>query len=290
MTMKVLFATDGSDLALQAQSLIASIPWPADTSILVLHVIPLSGLFGSSTAAHGHLRRAVDHELETTRQALAGPGRQVDSVVKVGRPASTIVDDAREIEADLVVLGSRGHGAVVSALLGSVAAEVVDYAPCPVLVARSDRLTGVVLAHDGSPGASQAEAVLLTMPFLRSLPIRVVSAWNVPLTHIGDPTGAPAISGDLYDALVRDARTYAEGVAVDAAARLKSAGLTAVAQVAEGSAADAISRSAGTTDLIAMGTRGQTGLARLLLGSVARSILHRANSSVLFVPQAAARP
>jgi nucleotide-binding universal stress UspA family protein len=260
MTMKVLFATDGSDLALQAQSLIASIPWPADTSILVLHVIPLSGVFGPSTAAHGHLRRAVDHELETTRQALAGPGRQVDSVVKVGRPASTIVDDAREIEADLVVLGSRGHGAVVSALLGSVAAEVVDYAPCPVLVARSDRLTGVVLAHDGSPGASQAEAVL------------------------------PAISGDLYDALVRDARTYAEGVAVDAAARLKSAGLTAVAQVAEGSAADAISRSAGTTDLIAMGTRGQTGLARLLLGSVARSILHRANSSVLFVPQAAARP
>lgn len=201
-----------------------------------------------------------------------------------------IVDDAREIEADLVVLGSRGHGAVASALLGSVAAEVVDYAPCPVLVARSDRLTGVVLAHDGSPGAGQAEAVLLALPFLRSLPVRVVSAWNVPLTHFGDPTGASVISGDLYDELVRGARTSATAAAQEAAARLNSAGVAAVAQVAEGSAADAISSAAGPTDLIVMGTRGQTGLARLLLGSVARGVLHHAYSSVLFVPQAAARP
>ena len=287
--MKVLFATDGSDSALRAQNLIASIAWPTGTRLLALHVVPSFGL-GMTTAADAELRQAVERELEKARQAFAGAGREVNSVVKVGRPASTIVDDAREIEADLVVLGSRGHGAVVAAVLGSVAAEVVDHAPCPVLIARSDRLTGVVLANDGSPGASQAEAILLTMPFLRSLPIRVVSAWNVPLTHFGDPTGASVISGDLYDELVRDARTSATDVAKESAARLKSAGLTAVAQVAEGSAADAISSSAGPTDLIVMGTRGQTGLARLLLGSVARGVLHRAHSSALFVPQVAARP
>lgn len=287
--MKVLYATDGSDSALQAQNLIASIPWAAGTRLLALHVVPWSGL-GMTTAADAEVRRAVEDTLGATRKALAGAGREVESVVKVGRPASTIVDDAREIEADLVVLGSRGHGAVASALLGSVAAEVVDYAPCPVLVARSDRLTGVVLAHDGSPGASQAEAILLTMPFLRSLPIRVVSAWNVPLTHFGDPTGASVISGDLYDELMRGARTFATEVAQEAAVRLKSAGLTATAQVAEGSAAEAISSAAGPNDLIVMGTRGQTGLARLLLGSVARGVLHHAHSSALFVPQVAARP
>ena len=291
MMMKILLATDGSDSALQAQSLIASIPWPAGTRILALHVVPSSGLPGTSPASHELLRGAVERSLEATRQALGGPGRQVDSVVVLGRPASTIVDNARDIAADLVVVGTRGRGAVASAVLGSVAAEVVDYAPCPVLVARSDRLTGVVLAHDGSPGASQAEAVLLAMPFLRSLPIRVVSAWNVPLTNVGaDPTVPSLISPDLYDELVHDARAYATGVATDAAARLKTAGLTAVAQIAEGSAPDAISASAEPTDLIVMGTRGQTGLARLLLGSVARGVLHRAHSSVLFVPQAAARP
>ena len=289
--MKVLLATDGSDSALQAQSLIASIPWPAGTRILALHVVPSWGLPGTSTALHELLRRAVERDLEAARQALAGPGREVDSVVVLGRPASTIIDNARDLAADLVVVGSRGRGAVVSAVLGSVAAEVVDYAPCPVLVARSDKLTGVVLAHDGSPGASQAEAVLLAMPFLRPLPIRVVSAWNVPLTNVTtDPTSASLISGDLYDELVRDARAYATEVAGQAAARLNSAGLAAIAHIAEGSAPDAISSFAGPTDLIVMGTRGQTGLARLLLGSVARGVLHRAHSSVLFVPQVAARP
>jgi len=286
--MKILFATDGSDSALQAQKLIASISWPAGTRLLALHVLPSLGL-GMTTAADEERRRAVDGTLDATTRALAGAGREVNSLAKVGRPASTIVDDAREIEADLVVVGSRGHGAVVSAVLGSVAAEVVDYAPCPVLVARSDRITGLVLAHDGSPGASQAEAILLTLPVLSSLPIRVLSAWNVPLTQIGDPTGVSMISGDLYDELVRDARKYATDVAVAAAGRLKSAGRNAIPQVVEGSASEAISSSARPTDLIVMGTRGQTGLARLLLGSVARGVLHHAHSSVLFVPAVATR-
>ena len=286
--LKVLFATDGSDSALQAQKLVASIPWPTGTKLLVLQVLPPFGL--GTTAGDEERRQAVDRMLDASRKALAADQRVVDSVVKMGRPASTIVDDARALEADLVVLGSRGRGAVASAVLGSVAAEVVDYAPCPVLVARSARLTGVVLAHDGSPGASQAEAILLKLSFLRSIPIRVVSAWNVPLTQVADPTGASVISGDLYDELIRDARRYATTVAVDATARLKSAGRTATAEVAEGSPADAISSSAGPTDLIVMGTRGQTGLARLLLGSVARGVLYRAHSSVLFVPQVVARP
>jgi nucleotide-binding universal stress UspA family protein len=286
--MKILFATDSSESALQAQTLIASIRWPAGTRLLALHVVPSFGL-GMTAAADAEIRGSVDRMLETTRQVLAGVGREVDAVVKVGRPASTIVDVSREVEADVVVLGSRGHGAVSSAVLGSVAAEVVDYAPCPVLVARNDRMTSVVLAHDGSPAASQAEAIVLTMPFLRELPIRVVSAWSVPLAHLGDLTGASVINGDVYDELVRGARAYAEDVALQAATRLKTAGRTAVAQVAEGSAADAINSSAGPTDLIVMGTRGQTGLARLLLGSVARGVLHRARSSALFVPRVAAR-
>jgi nucleotide-binding universal stress UspA family protein len=289
--MKVLFATDGSDSAAHARNLIASLAWPAATKILVLHVIaPASELIGMSTAVEGTLRQAVDRELEATRQALAAAGREVDSVVTVGRPASTIVDDAREIAADLIVLGSRGRGAFASAVLGSVAAEVVDYAPCPVLVARGDEVTGIVLAHDGSPGARQAEAVLLGMPVLGALPVRVISAWSVLPSVTSDPTGSSFISGDLYDQFVREARTYATEIARAAVGRLVHAGRTASALVAEASAADAIASAAGPADLIVIGTRGQTGLARLLLGSVARGVLHRARSSILFVPQAVPRP
>jgi nucleotide-binding universal stress UspA family protein len=189
--------------------------------------------------------------------------------------------------ADLLVLGSRGRGAVTAALLGSVVAETVDRAPCPVLVARSERINGVVLAHDGSAGALRAEAVLLATPFLRSLPIRVVSAWDISSTFLaGDPVGGAVVSADLYTEMLDDAREYATSVATSAAARLKAAGRTAATTVLEASPVEAVAAAAGPTDLIVMGTRGHTGLARLLLGSVARGVLHRATSSMLIVPMA----
>ena len=76
-----------------------------------------------------------------------------------GRPGTVIVDEAQAMAADLVVLGSRGHGRIATMLLGSTAAEVVDHAPCPVLVARGDRFAPLAFADDGSPAARYAEAV-----------------------------------------------------------------------------------------------------------------------------------
>jgi nucleotide-binding universal stress UspA family protein len=293
--MNVLFATDGSESATHAQNLVASISWPVSTRFTVLHVAPSFaadlGAEGQYTAAHEALRRSIERELAVTKRALSASGRDVVTAVIEGRPASVIVDQARAMAADLVVLGSRGRGALAAAVLGSVAAETVDYAPCPVLVARGENVTGVVLAHDGSAGARQAEAVILTMPFLRSLPVRVVSAWSVASTYLaGDPAGGAFLGADLYEQIISDARDLSTSAAAEAAARLNKGGVTAVAEVVEGPAADAVTSSAGPTDLIVMGTRGHTGLGRLLLGSVARGVLHRAHSSVLFVPAAAPRP
>lgn len=294
--MKVLFATDGSESAARAQNLVARIAWPTPTTIKVLYVDqPFAGDLdlprGQITAAHEQARTDVERELAATREALSAPGREVETTLKIGRPASTIVDAARAMPADLLVLGSHGRGALAAAVLGSVTAEVVDYAPSPVLVARGDTVTGVVLAHDGSPGAHFAETVLLSLPFLRQLPIRVLSTWIVaPGYGAMDPTGGSFIDGELYTQALREARDQAKAVADAAVARLQAAGVHAVAEVLEARAADGIASAAGTTDLIVMGTRGHTGLKRLLLGSVARGVLHRAHSSVLFVPQASRVP
>lgn len=184
--MKVLFATDGSESAIRAHKLVASIAWPSPTELRVLHVDqpfvdPLVLSVDLYIVAQEQMRAELQRELEATKSALAGPGRDVETLVKVGRPASTIVDEARAMSADLVVLGSHGRGALAATVLGSVAAEVVDHAPCSVLVARGDRVTGVSLslAHDGSPVALQTEEVVLAWPFLRALPVHVVSAWTV---------------------------------------------------------------------------------------------------------------
>jgi len=87
------------------------------------------------------LRDIVARELDAARKALetqvelaGGGGRPV---VRVGRPATVIVDTARELDADLVVVGTHGRTGLEHVLLGSVAEHVVRTASSPVLTVRS---------------------------------------------------------------------------------------------------------------------------------------------------------
>ena len=293
--MKVLFAHDGSESAARAQKLVASIAWPESTTIKVLRVddgflydLAMSGhQLGETNDRRQELMR---QELDASKAVISAPGRLIETALVAGRPASEIVAEARRMGAELIVLGSHGRGAVASALLGSVANEVVDHAPCPVLISRTEKIDRLVLAHDGTAGALQAEAVLLKWPFLRDKPVHVVSAWSIAPGYTAmDPTGGAFISGELYTQLLDEVRDQATRVAREATERLKAQGVEVTAGVREAPAADAIVGAAGSGDLIVMGTRGHSTIERLLLGSVARRVLHRAGGSVMVVPQCSPR-
>lgn len=142
-------------------------------------------------------------------RALRGPNRTVKAKTILGRPASVIVEEAAQIGADLVIVGSHGRGPFASALLGSVAAEVVDHAPCPVLVARGIALTRAVLAEDGSPGARTAGRLLIKWPFLKKLQVRVVTVMNLmPLySYTGTGySGTEVIDADTMQKVLDDTR------------------------------------------------------------------------------------
>ncbi len=66
-------------------------------------------------------------------------GLEGTTLVREGRPAEIICDEARETEADLIVMGTRGLTGLKHLLVGSVAEHVIRLAPCPVLVARPGR-------------------------------------------------------------------------------------------------------------------------------------------------------
>ena len=233
--------------------------------------------------------------LETHREAVGLAEREirsarsdlvVESVLSRGRPASVIVEEARGMAADLVVVGHRGRSRWTSVLLGSVSAEVVDQALCPVLVARGERLGPVVLADDGSSFARTAETVITSWPMFDGLPITVVTVAEdgfpyatavAPLVYTG--------AMQEYALSVAEARRSTAAESEAAAARLRSAGLEATAEVREGDPAQQIIAGAAQlgAGLIVVGTRGHTGLRRLLLGSVARKVLLHAPCSVLVV-------
>ncbi len=296
--MRILLAVDGSAASDQAHDLVAALPLNEGARVQIVSVAPsLTELIGSPWAdpVVPDLDEIEREMLQVHRDALDLAEREIRSahaeivvepVLSRGRAATVIVDMARAMKADLVVVGHRGRGRWESVLLGSVAAEVVDHASCPVLVARDERLGPVVLADDGSSSAQTAEELLMRWPIFGGLPISVVT-----VVEGGFPY-ASAVAPLVYtEALESYAVSVAEDLRATAVAgegvaeRLRGAGLDAVAEVRQGDPAQEIIASATRhgAGLILVGTRGQTGLRRLLLGSVARKVLLYAPCSVLVV-------
>lgn len=143
--MKILVATDGSPSGTAAVAEVAARTWPEGTEVKVLTVIHTAVPFAVDPAlvvafvALDHLDKARKHAPEIVERAVAQltrPGLTVTSEVLEGSPKQLIVDEAERWQADLVVLGTHGHGAPGRFLLGSVAHSVVLHAPCSVEVVR----------------------------------------------------------------------------------------------------------------------------------------------------------
>lgn len=296
--MRILLAVDGSACSDRASELVSSFVFPLDSVVRVVAVHrpyadvlalswvgmgdPGSDLQTEEEVATRHLREAVAR----AEAALKRPGLKVEGFLLHGRPGSSIVDEAGAFAADLVVVGSRGHGTIATMLLGSTASEIVDHAPCPVLVARHRHLEPLVFADDGSKSARHAETVFTRWPIFRGMPISVVTVAEVAV-----PVAAGFTPG-LYDQVlesytksVEEARSEVREEASSEARRLGYAGLDATPVALEGDPAAEIVRYASEhgAATIVMGTRGHTGLARLVLGSTARNVLVHAPCSVLVV-------
>ncbi len=294
--MHIVLALDGSEPAARARDLVAGIAWPPGTTIRIVAALEpsaeLAGLPwpGIDTGSLETLDRAARNDIEPMLRAAAAqiavPGRTVDWELVRGRPADVLLDEARRTKADLVVLGSRGHGRLEALLLGSVPAEVVDHAPCPVLVARGPTLSRVVFAQDGSEHAAAAVDIVAGWPIFREVPTQVVSVVSLsgPLASGIAPTMmATAIEtyAETLDVMESESRRLAD----ETAQRFRAAGVPATAKIRRGETAVELveeAREVGA-DLIVLGSRGVGGLSRLLLGSVARRVLVHAPCSVLIV-------
>jgi len=290
--MKILLATDGSPSAHQAETLTATTSWPEGTEIDALCVDQLLDReIDLETQrfldAHSAVRQAIDDRMAALVERLSGPGRTVRARVVLGRPATAIVDEARQLGSELIVIGSHNHGALAAFTLGSVAAEVVDHSPCPVLVARRPTFGPIVLGHDGSEGAKHAEELVASWPFLAREYVRVVSVSPlVPPWYAGATVGmGPVIDGDFLQELIDEQHAELRRSADAAVARLVERGVKASADTRDGSAADGLLDAVADSraELVVVGSRGNTGLTRLLLGSVARTVLYQAPCSVLIV-------
>jgi nucleotide-binding universal stress UspA family protein len=146
MTLKnVVVATDFSLDADAAVSYALALAKETRAAVCLLHVVdnPLaagawsSDMYASEIAGlQINLVRDAEKQLQQGIRTLDRPGIEIAGAVRTGRPASTIVEFARESGCDLIVIGSHGRTGAARLVMGSVAEHVVRTAPCPVLVVR----------------------------------------------------------------------------------------------------------------------------------------------------------
>jgi len=297
VTFTVVLATDGSAQAKVARDLVIGLALPEGATLRVVSVLGTTPTLAGLTESMREQLIAVaiaalERELAEFAAPLERPGLRVERAVLEGRTAAAIVDDAISAHADLVVVGSHGRGALGSLLLGSVSAELVDRAPCPVFVARGRALDRVILAEDGSTNARRACDLIARWEIFRGVAVRIVSVARVaPYFHSGIAPSEQAVAREALVAAAAATRKKHELLARQSARRLARAGRRSEAEVRVGIPTAELVAAARewSADLVIVGSRGRTRLARLLLGSVARGVLLHAPCSVLVVPRAAVR-
>jgi nucleotide-binding universal stress UspA family protein len=292
---RILLATDGSEDAALAARAAADLSDRARAGLHVVHVwqglrsatLPAAAIDQYSRTYEGWEREAGELLDEQTERLRSAGGTVAGAHLRKGRPAEEIVALAEELEAGLVVLGSRGLGAVKRLVVGSVSEGVVSLAPCPVLVVRGGEAawppSRIVVGYDSSEGAKEAGEVAVAIAATLEAGVFLLRAYPVILDLSESAKLAEEVAPPLQDALNRHELSLA-GRAQTLESEL---GHSLRIRVREGEAASVILEAAeegGEPTLIAVGRRGLGRINRLMLGSVSADVLRSATGPVLIVP------
>lgn len=137
MFKKIVWATDGSEAADRALPFAKALATGEGRSLVVVHA--KEHFVAGRGAGYSVLADEDDLEAKIRLQAAQAHEEGLDATFELaggsaGHTAHIIADAAREIGADVIVVGTRGHSAVAGLLVGSVTQRLLHIAPCPVLV------------------------------------------------------------------------------------------------------------------------------------------------------------
>jgi nucleotide-binding universal stress UspA family protein len=287
----VVVGFDGSPDAADAVEWAAQEAVRQGTGLLVIS----SGYYPGMPSWVGVAGTPLPRSIELATEELANEGRTIalkflsDDAVQthvVTSGAAPALIDASST-ASLVVVGHRGHGALASAVLGSVSTAVGPCAPGPVVVVlcsghASALPLPVTVGVDGTP---QSEAALLFAAQRAArdeVPLRIVCAW-LTLTQTGWEFAN--WSGDAIEEWAEALSGSARHAADEALAKVRERwpALDVEVRVVEGSPPLALEDASRESRLVVVGSHGTSALGRLVLGSVSRTVLHHAACPVAVV-------
>jgi len=285
---RVLIASDGSAPAKAAVATVLGFPWPARTRVQGVTAKQLTPNYQQS-AVQAALGRTAQAIAASTRRTLSRRWPEAEVSIVNTTPVEAVLKEAKRFDADVIVLGWRGHGAVRRFLTGSVSRGVVRGAKCAVLVVRRRQreVRRIVIGVAGSANAERAVDLLSRLPAPRGGHVTLVSAvdhMRVP-SHPLAPRGAAAILVAEVKRINAESLAQAEKALASAEATLARAGWRVRTKVTVGAPLRELLVMVDSVDaeLLVVGARGVGGLERLLLGSVAEGALNRCPVPVLVV-------
>lgn len=209
-------------------------------------------------------------------------------------PLSVIGSAAAELvgvssQADLVVTGSRGHGAISGGLLGSTSYAVTAHAHCPAVVVRGQAVVHagpshpVVAAFDDSKNAQKALETAIQVAVAAEAPLHVVAVDNVGGLEAWPETDTMLGREEMMEQMHRRVGETLKHVADDA--ERAHPGLEVHTNLLGGGAGAAIAAYAVDVKagLVVMGSRGHGGFTGMLLGSVSHRVVHDAPCPVMVI-------
>tara|TARA_R110002049_G_scaffold191337_1_gene360277 strand:+ start:34591 stop:35052 length:462 start_codon:yes stop_codon:yes gene_type:complete len=148
--MKIVLAIDGSDYSKLATNELGAMPLPEGTEVHIINVfenpmlaapgtVPLGGTLGNYyEEALSNARKSAEAIVNDASKSLKVKNDKlsITTVVVNGLPKSAILDKAEALGANIIVVGSQGHGAFSRFLLGSVSQSIALHANCSVLIVR----------------------------------------------------------------------------------------------------------------------------------------------------------
>jgi nucleotide-binding universal stress UspA family protein len=250
--------------------------------IRVVHCEPDLAAWEAATASMSGApapARTLPHEdravVGQAAEVVTAAGIPVATVVTAGAPATALVEQSRS--ANMVVIGSRGHGSVSSAILGSTVSHVASHAHGPVIVVRAQGVTDgpVVVGVDGSPESEEVVGWAIDHASRHGLALEVLHSYAIPV-YPGVVPYVPPVEITAATAGFEQ-RVTAE---VLAGWRERYPDVEVTTNVAHGRPAPALVEATGRASLTVVGSRGRGAFLGMLLGSTSQSLLHHATGSV----------
>ena len=300
MVQHILVGLDGSPLAETILPYVSILAKGVGADVTLLHVIHVPDEVQEGERYQAvqpliqQLTTQAEDYLRGVAQQLIDAGLTAKGQVTTGDTAAAIVRYARQAGIDLIALATHGRSGLRRWFYGSVAEKVLHTTQTPLLLIRPTEdqappapgLTRIVVPVDGSPAAEAALPLAEALAVSCKVPVTLLRVVETVSLTFADPAGMGSTN---YPQILEGLQQAADSYVHQLASAVRGTGCSVHTETPLGTPAEQIVGyvHGHPGSLVVMTTHGRTGLAEVVLGSVARRVVQHGNTPTLVVRPAA---